>query len=78
MDSEVQVIIVYELCYYPYILLEYQFLMQASHPNLVELSEVIREKESLHLVFEHMEGNLYQFMKQRQSSFSERETLWIM
>jgi serine/threonine protein kinase len=36
------------------------------HVNIIKLHEMLREKEgTLYFVFEFMEGNLYQMMKQR-------------
>jgi len=40
-------------------------LRKLLHPNIVKLKEVIRENDILHLVFEFMEANLYEFMKSR-------------
>jgi serine/threonine protein kinase len=36
-----------------------------NHENIVKLKEVIRENDELFMVFEFMEGNLYQLMSQR-------------
>ena len=35
------------------------------HSSIVKLKEVIRENDELHLVFEYMDVNLYQLMKDR-------------
>lgn len=40
-------------------------LRKLIHPNIVKLKEVIRENDELHLVFEFMEANMYEFMKGR-------------
>eukprot|EP00440_Ansanella_granifera_P037830 gb/GFBE01041039.1/.p1 GENE.gb/GFBE01041039.1/~~gb/GFBE01041039.1/.p1 ORF type:complete len:486 (+),score=87.03 gb/GFBE01041039.1/:1-1458(+) len=44
---------------------EIQSLRQLIHPNIVKLKEVIRENDELHMVFEMMDANLYEFMKAR-------------
>ncbi|XP_020092825.1 LOW QUALITY PROTEIN: cyclin-dependent kinase F-4-like [Ananas comosus] len=43
------------------------------HPNIVKLKEIIRENNTLYIVFEYMECNLYQLMKDRGKVFSEVE-----
>lgn len=50
---------------------EVKSLRKLSHPNIVKLKEVIRENDELFFVFEYMECNLYQLMKDRHSLFSE-------
>lgn len=47
-------------------------LRKLIHPNIVKLKEVIRENDELHLVFEFMEANLYEFMKARTKPLTER------
>ncbi|KAF6155144.1 hypothetical protein GIB67_019670 [Kingdonia uniflora] len=44
-----------------------------NHPNTVKLKEVIREYDILYFVFEYMECNLYQLIKDRGKLFSETE-----
>eukprot|EP00930_Biecheleria_cincta_P006695 TRINITY_DN107759_c0_g1_i1.p1 TRINITY_DN107759_c0_g1~~TRINITY_DN107759_c0_g1_i1.p1 ORF type:complete len:433 (+),score=54.64 TRINITY_DN107759_c0_g1_i1:167-1465(+) len=44
---------------------EIESLRKLNHPNIVKLKEVIRENDILHMVFEHMEGNIYELMKGR-------------
>jgi len=44
-----------------------------NHPNIVKLKEVIRENDILYFVFEYMECNLYQLMKDRQKLFAEAD-----
>ena len=48
-----------------------QSLKKLNHPNIVKLKEVIRENDELFLVFEHMDLNVYQLMKERQKHFPE-------
>ncbi|KAE8727441.1 Detected protein of confused Function [Hibiscus syriacus] len=48
-------------------------LQRMNHPNIVKLKEVIRENDILFFVFEYMECNLYQLMKDRDKLFSEVE-----
>ncbi|XP_027348553.1 cyclin-dependent kinase F-4-like isoform X3 [Abrus precatorius] len=52
---------------------EVKSLRKMNHPNIVKLKEVIRESDILFLVFEYMECNLYQLMKNREKLFSEDE-----
>ncbi|XP_038973552.1 cyclin-dependent kinase F-4-like isoform X2 [Phoenix dactylifera] len=52
---------------------EVKSLRRMNHPNIVKLKEVIRENDMLYFVFEYMECNLYQLMKDRGKSFSEAE-----
>ncbi|KAG8382067.1 hypothetical protein BUALT_Bualt05G0038000 [Buddleja alternifolia] len=52
---------------------EVKSLRKMSHPNIVKLKEVIRENDILYFVFEYMECNLYQLMKDRQIPFLEAE-----
>lgn len=50
---------------------EVKSLRKLNHPNIVKLKEVIRENDELFFVFEHMECNLYQLIKDRDKPFSE-------
>ncbi|XP_027360052.1 cyclin-dependent kinase F-4 [Abrus precatorius] len=52
---------------------EVKSLRKMNHPNIVKLKEVIRESGILYFVFEYMECNLYQLMKDREKLFSEGE-----
>ncbi|CAL0331617.1 unnamed protein product [Lupinus luteus] len=52
---------------------EVKSLRKMNHPNIVKLKEVIRESDILYFVFEYLERNLYQLMKDRQKLFSEAE-----
>ncbi|KAF2316102.1 hypothetical protein GH714_041069 [Hevea brasiliensis] len=48
-------------------------LRRMNHPNIVKLKEVIRENGILYFVFEYMECNLYQLIKDREKLLSEAE-----
>lgn len=50
---------------------EVKSLRKLSHPNIVKLKEVIRENDELFFVFEYMELNLYQLMKDKDRLFPE-------
>ncbi|CAN4076364.1 unnamed protein product [Withania somnifera] len=52
---------------------EVKSLRKMNHPNIVKLKEVIRENDILYFVFEYMECNVYQLMKDRLILFSESE-----
>ncbi|KAF6145195.1 hypothetical protein GIB67_041390 [Kingdonia uniflora] len=52
---------------------EVKSLRKMNHPNIVKLKEVIREYDILYFVFEYMECNLYQLIKDRGKLFSETE-----
>ncbi|KAG5540416.1 hypothetical protein RHGRI_020584 [Rhododendron griersonianum] len=52
---------------------EVKSLRKMNHPNIVKLKEVIRENDILYFVFEYMECNLYQLIKDRAKLFSEAE-----
>mmetsp|Transcript_15405 Transcript_15405/g.24280 ORF Transcript_15405/g.24280 Transcript_15405/m.24280 type:complete len:688 (+) Transcript_15405:94-2157(+) len=47
---------------------EVRSLKKLAHKNIIKLKEVIRENNTLYFVFEHMEQNVYEMMKQRQQS----------
>jgi protein kinase len=57
---------------------EINSLRKLIHPNIVKLKEVIRENDELHLVFEFMDANLYEFMKQRVRPLPESKVRNIM
>lgn len=57
---------------------EIKSLKKLNHPNIVKLKEVIRENEELFFVFEFMEGNLYELMKNRDRHFPEAKIRNIM
>ncbi|XP_055641102.1 serine/threonine-protein kinase dyf-5 [Toxorhynchites rutilus septentrionalis] len=50
---------------------EVKSLKKLSHANVVKLKEVIRENDVLYFVFEYMQENLYQLIKDRESHFPE-------
>jgi serine/threonine protein kinase len=51
---------------------EVKSLRKLRHPNIIKLKEVIRENDYLHLIFEFMEKNLYECMKDRPKPFPEQ------
>mmetsp|Transcript_10990 Transcript_10990/g.37303 ORF Transcript_10990/g.37303 Transcript_10990/m.37303 type:complete len:592 (-) Transcript_10990:602-2377(-) len=50
---------------------EVQSLRKLRHPNIVKLKEIIRENDRLHMVFEHMDCNLYELTKNRRKHLPE-------
>jgi serine/threonine protein kinase len=50
---------------------EIKSLRKLNHINIVKLKEVIRVSDDLYFVFEYMEQNVYQLMKDRTSNFPE-------
>ncbi|KAL3716163.1 hypothetical protein ACJRO7_007862 [Eucalyptus globulus] len=52
---------------------EVKALRKLNHPHIVKLKEVVRENNELFFIFEYMECNLYQLMRERQNPFSEEE-----
>jgi len=57
---------------------EISSLRKLIHPNIVKLKEVIRENDELHLVFEFLDANLYEFMKSRVRPLPESKVRNIM
>jgi serine/threonine protein kinase len=55
-----------------------QSLKKLNHPNIVKLKEVIRENDELFFVFEYMDRNLYELMKNRDKHFPESKIRNIM
>lgn len=58
---------------------EVRSLRRLSHPNVVKLKEVVRENDELYFVFEYLERNVYQCIKERDRYFPEkrvRSWLW--
>ncbi|KAF5725445.1 cyclin-dependent kinase F-4-like isoform X2 [Tripterygium wilfordii] len=52
---------------------EVKSLQKMNNPNIVKLKEVIREHDILYFVFEDMDCNLYQLMKDREKPFAEAQ-----
>lgn len=50
---------------------EVKSLQRLSHPNIIKLREVIRERDHLYFIFEYMEYNMYQVMKDKDKPFPE-------
>ncbi|KAF7633855.1 Protein kinase domain-containing protein [Meloidogyne graminicola] len=50
---------------------EVKSLKKLNHPNIIRLREVIRENDVLYFVFEFMQENLYELMKERDRYFPE-------
>ncbi|KAL7079179.1 hypothetical protein ACQ4LE_001732, partial [Meloidogyne hapla] len=50
---------------------EVKSLKKLNHPNIIRLREVIRENDILYFVFEFMQENLYELMKERDRYFPE-------
>ncbi|VDN02166.1 unnamed protein product [Thelazia callipaeda] len=50
---------------------EVKSLKKLNHPNIIKLREVIREHDNLYFVFEYMQENLYELMKDRDRYFPE-------
>jgi protein kinase len=53
-------------------------LRKLIHPNIIKLKEVIRENDELFMVFDHMEGNIYEMMKSRVKPLPESKVRNIM
>lgn len=49
---------------------EVKSLQKLNHGNIVKLKEIIRERDQLYFVFEYMEYNLYQLMKDKDKPFT--------
>lgn len=57
---------------------EVKLLQKLNHPSIVKLEEIVKENHELFLIFEHMDCNLYQIMRDRQRPFSESEIRTLM
>ena len=54
------------------------YVMLSSRSSAVKLKEVIRENDTLHMVFENLDCNLYELMKDRKRFFPESQLRNIM
>lgn len=52
---------------------EIKSLMKFNHPNIVQLHELIKSNNELFFVFEFMDKNVYQLIKDRQKPFNETQ-----
>lgn len=50
---------------------EIKSLRKLTHPNIVKLKEVIRSNDELHLIFEYLDQNLYDLIKDKASYLPE-------
>ena len=57
---------------------EIKSLRKLNHGQIVKLKEVIRVNDDLYFVFEYMEQNIYQLMKDKKKGFTEQEIKSIM
>jgi male germ cell-associated kinase len=57
---------------------EIKSLRKLNQINIVKLKEVIRVNDDLYFVFEYMEQNIYQLMKDRTNNFPESQIKSIM
>jgi serine/threonine protein kinase len=57
---------------------EIKSLRKLNHSQIVKLKEVIRVNDDLYFVFEFMEQNIYQLMKDHKKGFAEQEVKSIM
>ena len=57
---------------------EIKSLRKLNHQNIVKLKEVIRAHDELYFVFEFLEKNVYQLMKERQQHFPENQIRSMM
>jgi protein kinase len=57
---------------------EIKSLRKLSHNNIIKVKEVIRANDELHLIFEFLEQNIYQFIKDRSEPLPERRIRAIL
>ncbi|CAJ2635064.1 unnamed protein product [Trifolium pratense] len=57
---------------------EVKALRKMNHPNIIKLREVVKENNELFFIFEYMDCNLYQLIKEREKPFSEEEIRCFM
>lgn len=51
---------------------EVKSLRKLNHPNIIKLKEIVRENNELFFIFDFMEYNLYQIMREKRSPFQKR------
>lgn len=54
---------------------EVKSLKKLNHPNIIKLKEVIRENDILYFIFEFMQENLYELMKDRYVIIKKLKTI---
>lgn len=57
---------------------EVKSLRKLNHPNIIKLKEIVRENNELFFIFEYMEHNLYDIMREREGPFTEEEIRGLM
>lgn len=57
---------------------EVKSLRKLNHPNIIKLKEIVRENNELFFIFEYMEHNLYDIMRERERPFTEEEIRGFM
>lgn len=57
---------------------EVKSLRKLNHPNIIKLKEIVRENNELFFIFEYMEHNLYDIMRERERPFTEEEVRGLM
>ena len=57
---------------------EIRSLRKLNHPNIIKLKEVIRVNDELYFVFDFLDMNVYELMKDRTKSFPEEKIKSIM
>ena len=57
---------------------EIKSLIKFHHPNIVNIYEIIKYNNDLYFVFEYMEKNVYQLMKDRKKPLTEPQIRNIM
>jgi protein kinase len=57
---------------------EIKSLRKMNHPHIIKLKEVIRVNDDLYFVFEFMDNNVYELMKDRTKIFPEEKIKSIM
>ena len=50
---------------------EIKSLMKFHHPNIVRLYEIIKHNNDLYFIFEFLDQNVYQLMRERAKQFTE-------